>query len=328
MSMYTLKYAVLDTDFISKALNIKDKENNNLADLLFSKTQDDFIFCCHQMLQEELSTEKTKEQNEWLKIKKEEQKVLVFKDQDMLLAMQRSKLQDDSPISPILEYLNYFEEISKRLNGDLLGYYQQLKSAYISSNNLDAFSFDLEKVDKIVKLNHKDIGEIKAYILLKVLLHYVAGNNKQNNVYLFCSEDQYARLITSKNSEFQCLSLLASFQILKERGVGIEEASPYYNSFIQLQKQSYNVAKKPHLATLYDEPQMKVWIFEKNCFRKTSMTMQDIFKHIYKGNFKILSNGELLYYTSGIQQVEIAENKREEIEKKHKGLIPFFDVNH
>ena len=73
---------------------------------------------------------------------------------------------------------------------------------------------------------------------------------------------------------------------------------------------------------------MKVWIFEKNCFRKTSMTMQDIFKNIYKGNFKILSNGELLYYTSGIQQVEIAENKREEIEKKHKGLIPFFDVNH
>lgn len=80
--MTETKYAILDTDFVSKANIIQTDDGNVLADRVLEFP--DYVFVCHEMMLEELSRHGTQPAQEWLTDKVSIGDIQKYTDEDIL----------------------------------------------------------------------------------------------------------------------------------------------------------------------------------------------------------------------------------------------------
>lgn len=74
----------------------------------------------------------------------------------------------------------------------------------------------------------KNLGELKSYILLQVLIMKFG-----EQIYVFCSDDKNARSGVVSIGGARCISVLSSFiRLQKEIGFTREEAEPYIKSYM------------------------------------------------------------------------------------------------
>ncbi|MDD6069189.1 MAG: hypothetical protein PUC12_00025 [Clostridiales bacterium] len=216
------KYALLDTDFISKMHIIQKDDENHLIDRIMELPR--YQFCCHSQIRTELSRHNVSGSMEWLEEKISKGQIKCYSDEDIVDEL---KLIYGTPASLLL-YANllqkacqayragYFEDNFKEL--------QKIDYRNITKNEF----FEALKVDCGNIGVSQNLGEIKTYVLLQ-MLSVMMGEQ----IYVFCSDDQNARSGIVSIGGVRCISVLSSFvRLKKECNFEWEVARDYIQSWL------------------------------------------------------------------------------------------------
>ena len=170
-----LKYAILDTDFISKA-NIIKAEASVLADEVLEFP--DYQFFCHQKMKEELGEHGTGEAQLWLERKIASGEITCYSDEQIITEMReklhgfcydyyRSFLKQGCSLFDAGFYARYFMPLDEWLEKE--------------KDNAEAFLAVLCSCEDEIG-HQKSYGEVKAFVLVQVL-RLLYGME----AYIFCS---------------------------------------------------------------------------------------------------------------------------------------------
>lgn len=174
------KYALLDTDFISKTHFIHGDTEKCLVDLVVEMPG--YCFFCHSQIIKELSRH-NQQAIGWLQHKISEQKIQCYTDEEILSEL--VKIRGDFACSTYTLMLkdacdafskSYFKE-----------HYQTLENFDVVTSTKQDYLETLQKADDEIG-KHNSLGEIKSYVLLQLLSLLKGGQ-----VYVFCSDDKAAR---------------------------------------------------------------------------------------------------------------------------------------
>ncbi|MCD8076726.1 MAG: hypothetical protein LUF27_17205 [Lachnospiraceae bacterium] len=262
------KYAILDTDFVSKSNIIMIDEGHVLADRVLEFPE--YSFSCHEMLVEELNRHGTRKSQSWLEDKIINGVIEKYTDEDILNLLFVEVGEECYSI--YLRFLktscdiyekNYFEEK-----------YASLVALLNNSIAKQDFLDELKKCDDKIGV-HQSLGEKKAYVLLQTLRF-----TKGNNVFFFCSDDFGARCAMAYVACIPCISVVAIFMKLKNMGVTKSEAAPYFQSYIEW-------------CNRHKQTQLYVWKIN-GAKRRVKWDLQDVFDGLYKDEFSLMINGDLL----------------------------------
>lgn len=174
------KYALLDTDFISKTHFIHGDTEKCLVDLVVEMPG--YCFFCHSQIIKELSRH-NQQAIGWLRHKISEQKIQCYTDEEILNEL--VKIRGDFACSTYTLMLkdacdafskSYFKE-----------HYQTLENFDVVTSTKQDYLETLQKADDEIG-KHNSMGEIKSYVLLQLL-----SLLKGEQVYVFCSDDKAAR---------------------------------------------------------------------------------------------------------------------------------------
>lgn len=208
------KYAILDTDFVSKP-NIIKIEKKVLADEVLAFPG--YSFFCHRKMQEELEDHGGREAQVWLENKIESGEIVCYSDDRILSEMSRC-IQD----SCFLYYRSFLKQGCDLFNAEFYNqYFLPLDEM------LDAGGFDQEQFLTVLhscesQIGHqKSYGEIKAYVLAQVIK--ILNNTE---AYIFCSDDFGARQGFANGAGIPCISILSVFLKLRLIGKMEEEVAP------------------------------------------------------------------------------------------------------
>lgn len=259
------KFALLDTDFISKLHITRKDDDNRLIDLVMELPG--YQFACHEQICIELGRHNGSAIL-WLQQKIAEGSIKKYSDADLLDLLH--PLYGINSIEMFLFYLNSACSLFDRyFYGE---YYAELEKK--TSLPETEFVAELFQCDIAVGCDN-NLGEIKTYVLQQVL-----QNIKNIPLYVFCSDDRRARAGLSGAGGIPCISALASFYVLKERlQLERSEAKQYFDSWMQLHQASHQTAFKIHRNT--KEMQLM------------NMDGYEIFERLYNGTLTILKNGNL-----------------------------------
>lgn len=219
------KYALLDTDFISKTHFIKGSTEKSLSDLVVEMPG--YCFFCHSQIIQELSRH-NQQAIGWLQYKIAEQKIQCYTDEEILNEL--VKFRGDFACSTYTLMLkeacdafsrSYFEE-----------HYQTIENFDFLKSTKEDFLKELQRADDEVG-KHNSLGEIKSYVLLQLL-----SLLKGEQVYVFCSDDKAARNGAISFSNVRCINALSSFlRLKKETSWTLAAAEPYISSYVQFCKE-------------------------------------------------------------------------------------------
>ena len=195
------RYALLDTDFISKTHSVQDDGGNHLIDRVMELPE--YEFFCHAQIVTELNRYNA-DTPIWLSEKIGAQKIKSYTDQEILesLSLVRGPLACAT-------------------------YTQMLKLA-CDAFSKDYFSEHYRVLEDIEVGKKNNLGEIKSFVLLQVLSVMLG-----EQIYVFCSDDKNARNGATNFEDVRCISLVSVFSRLKEESNWtLADAEPYIESLI------------------------------------------------------------------------------------------------
>lgn len=264
------KYALLDTDFISKTHLIHKDENNRLLDRILEMSG--YRFYCHEQIKVEIDRHNIGNASVWLKEKISSGAIRCLNDDDIV-----DELRSIYYGSAETMYANmlrngcdayrtgYFKESFKRLQD--LDYSATSKKSFLQELKKDS--------DEIGA--GKNLGELKSYVLLQMLRSKLGGQ-----IYVFCSDDRNARNGIVSLGGAKCISVLSSFMHLAIEGnMSKEEAKPYIESYLEAMRKS----KQTEFRVITNS--------KENIFCK--VPCKQVIEEMYSGKFEVLNDGNLKY---------------------------------
>lgn len=264
------KYALLDTDFISKTHLIRKDDHNKMIDRIME--MQGYRFYCHEQIMIELARHNIVDPLEWLKAKIFDGSVHCMSDEEIMdelhaiypdpaEAMYVSMLKDGCEAYR----KGYFEENFTRLQA--LDYLSISKGSF-----LQELKADCEEIGE-----GKDLGELKSYVLLQML-----STKRGEQIYVFCSDDKNARNGIVSLGGAKCISVLSAFVRLHKEGILLrEDAGPYI--------QIYLAECRKH-----DQTTFKVYDTSKQ-MRMCRVPCEQVIEEMYAGKLEVLQNGDLRY---------------------------------
>lgn len=264
------KYALLDTDFISKMHLIKKDEQNRLIDRIMEMPN--YQFFCHQQIRIELKRHNISGSLEWLKDKVSVEEIKCYKDEDIL-----DELEKIYGASACAMYANFLKTACEAYrSGYFTKYFRRV--AELNYRNLTTVEFleNLQKDETDIGEGN-NLGEIKTYVLLQLL-------QLQNTepIYVFCSDDRNARSGIVSIGGARCISVLSSFMRLqKEIDFQRADAEPYIQSLLD-----FCADKKQTTFRVQDNSREQ---------RLCRIPCQQVIDDIYEGKFEELLTGQLKY---------------------------------
>lgn len=215
------KYALLDTDFISKTHFIHNDEGKCLSDLVVGMPG--YCFFCHSQIIKELNRH-NQQAIGWLQDKIEEQKIQCYTDEKIL-----DELVKIHGGFACITYTQMLKEACDAFSKSYFGtHYQTIASFDFLKLTKNDFLQELQKADEEVGI-HNSLGEIKSYVLLQ-LLSLMQGKQ----IYVLCSDDKAARNGAISFENVRCISALSAFlRLKKEISWTRQEAMPYIESYIR-----------------------------------------------------------------------------------------------
>lgn len=263
------KYALLDTDFISKTYCIQGGSNNHLIDRVMELPE--YKFFCHDQIVTELNRYNA-DTPVWLQEKIGMQKIKSYTDEEILeeLFLVRGSLA-------CATYTNMLKSACDAFSRDyFLEHYRVLTNIdYVTITNKDYLK-ELHRMDiEVGKKNN--LGEIKSFVLLQ-FLSIMFGEQ----IYVFCSDDKNARTGATYFEDVQCISLVSLFSRLKEEvNWKFDDAEPYIESLI---------------AFYQGHQQTTFRVMEASAVRRLQrLPCRQVLQEIFEGKFIELKNGMLRY---------------------------------
>lgn len=224
------KYAILDTDFISKLHTTTNSKEYPFIEHLLRLP---YLFCCHEQISKEISFH-NKNAAEWLKQNIFNKRITCYSDM-MILVLIQSSFKCFSVFQTIFLYLSYLQKSCEIYSRNFYStYYEELESLP-DSITFDDFCIELKKCDEKVGRGN-NLGEIKDTLLI-LSLGYCTGEN----IFLLCSDDKTARRSIIANYETEslkisCISVFGFFYVSKIKNLlSKEESEEYLSSWL-----SYN----------------------------------------------------------------------------------------
>jgi len=264
------KYALLDTDFISKMHLIRKDEANHLIDHIIEIPN--YRFYCHEQIRTELKRHNIAGSMEWLDRQILTKTVNVYSDEKILDKLQT--IYRNSTCAMYVQLLktacdaykkDYFEEHFKKI--------QELDHRTIAREQfLEMLKEDEESIGE-----GQNLGEIKTYLLLQVLKLIV-----EEKIYVFCSDDKNARSGIISIGGVKCISVLSSFlRLQKEVDFQKSEAEPYIQFYL-------------NFCVEREQTTFKVQEASKQG-RMLKVPCEQVIKEIYEGKLEELPTGVLRY---------------------------------
>lgn len=219
--MRNYKYALLDTDFISKTHIIQKDSENHLIDRIMELPC--YQFFCHDQIRIELSRHNVSGSIEWLEDKISAGLIKCYSDEDIL-----NELESVYGMSAPLLYTNFLQTACEAYQ---IGYFEHNFKVLQEMDYKNVLKCDFLKklrlaCDKIGV--SQNLGEIKTYVLLQMLSMMLG-----EQIYVFCSDDRNARSGIISIGGVRCISALSVFMRLKkECNFGLKEAKDYINSWL------------------------------------------------------------------------------------------------
>lgn len=269
-----IKYAILDTDFVSKT-NIIHNKGAVLADELLSFP--DYVFFCHQKMADELSVHGSEGTNKWLNEKVNNGKIVLYDDKRIIDELKQqigskcynyycSFLRQGCDIFD----KQFYEKFFCQLDGLL---------SEAEENNINSSCFLKQLVNCERRIGHQqNLGEIKAFVLsqaLKFLYDAV-------ETCIFCSDDFDARRGFANAGLMKCVSFIAIFYKFWRMGKMKEEVSPYYQNFVKWCSERKN-----------PQTHLKVWIKKEGAYKREPVDIKTLFDDIFDGKYQVRMDGDL-----------------------------------
>lgn len=264
------KYALLDTDFISKMYTIQKDADNRLIDRIMELPQ--YRFYCHNYIRKELSRCHVSGAADWLEKKISRGRIKCFSDDDVFNELESIY----GALAPTI----YVELLKTACEAYRTDYFHQ-KFKYFEKSDNQKFSKNefLEKLNKIYDMIGigQNLGEINTYVLLQ-MLSLMYGEQ----IYVFCSDDRNARNGIVSIGGARCVSVLSSFlRLKKECDFQLEDASAYIQSWI-------NFCKERNQMTFRIQDNSK----EKRIYK---VSCEQVMREIYEEKLEELMTGNLRY---------------------------------
>ena len=215
------RYALLDTDFISKTHSVQDDGGNHLIDRVMELPE--YEFFCNAQIVTELNRYNA-DAPVWLREKIETQKIKSYTDQEILetLALVRGPLA-------CATYTQMLKLACDAFSKDYFSeHYRVLEDVDYATISNEGYLKELQLLDiEVGKKNN--LGEIKSFVLLQVLSVMLG-----EQIYVFCSDDKNARNGATNFEDVRCISLVSVFSRLKEEANWvIDDAEPYIEALVE-----------------------------------------------------------------------------------------------
>lgn len=265
------KIALLDTDFV-----FKTHISQSVADRLIDKVLllPGYDFYCHSQVVTELGRH-TQDAFQWLQRKIQNHAICCYTDEMIL-----DELEKSYGTACCNWYANFLEKACDAFGDDhFANYYSSLQGLDYAKISKSEFLNEVSNADDNVG-RQNSLGEIKTYILLQTL-DILNGEN----IYMFCSDDQRARIGITQFDNVRCVSVLSVFLKLKnEIGLTKDLAEPYRNSWLAFCTEHNQVTFRVLVAN------------EKRRFCKVPCAQ--VLNEIYDDKFLALGDGFLKYKLS------------------------------
>jgi hypothetical protein len=264
------KYALLDTDFISKTHLIRKDEDNKLIERMLQLP--DYEFYCHEQIKIELLRHNIAGSPEWLIEQITNSKVSCYDDKRILSEL--AEIYGDSAPAMYAQMLRTACEAYR--TGYFAEQFVNIASLDYTAIDKDSFLVVLDQECNALGEDH-NLGELKSYVLLQFL-----NLSFGQQIYVFCSDDRNARNGIISIGGTRCISVLSLFlRLKKECGFEKEEAEPYiqsYLAFLQNSKQTtFRIQNGPRASQIVKTP------------------CSQVFEELYAGKLEELKNGNLKY---------------------------------
>ena len=264
------KYALLDTDFISKTHLIRKDDQNKMIDRVMELPE--YRFYCHEQIRTELARHDIGDSPEWLETKISDGSVHCISDEEIIDELHA--IYSDSAEAMYANMLRngceayesgYFEKNFTRLR--VLDYQSISKDAFLQELKADC--------DEIGEGNN--LGELKSYVLLQTM-----STKLGEQVYVFCSDDKNARSGIVSLGGARCISVLSAFMRLHNEGVLLkEDAEPYLQAYL-------NECRKHNQTTFRVHDTSKQ-------MRMCRVPCEQVIEEMYGDKLEVLQNGNLRY---------------------------------
>ncbi len=264
------KYALLDTDFISKTHLIRKDDKNTMIDRIME--MQGYRFYCHEQIKAELARHNISNAFEWLNTKISSGLIHCITDEEIIEELHSIYLN-----SAEAAYVSMLKNGCEAFKG---GYFEE---NFTRIQKLDYLTVSKEHFLKELRADcsiigaRKNLGELKSYVLLQMLSAKLG-----EQIYVFCSDDKNARNGMVSLGGARCISVLSAFMRLNRDGnLSKADAEPYIQSYLdECRKHNQTVFK------VYDaSKQMRV----------CRVLCEQLIEEMYDGKLEMLQNGNLRY---------------------------------
>ena len=266
-----MKYALLDTDFISKTHTVRIDDDHHLIDRIIAMP--DYLFVCHEQTIKELKRHNS-HAPVWIEEKIKENRIRKYTDNQILNEM--SILYGKT--GPYM-YTTLLESACGAFRSTYFNdKFGELWNLDYSAISVEDYLVKLKSIEYVIGEGN-NLGEIKSYVLLQWL-----NSQFENQLYYFCSDDKNARnsILALDVINVKCITLVSSLlRIHKETGVGIIEMEPYIQAMLD-----YFAA--------HDRKTIRV-VEASSVGRYTRADCEQVLREIFEDKFVELSNGFLKY---------------------------------
>lgn len=262
-------YALLDADFIIKAVIAKKDDDNHLLDWLVADSQHRLV--CHEMALREVSKHDVSGSASWLKKTINSNKVELYSDRDIV-----SGLCSFMGNAGMELYKDYLKICCDAMTACYYSQHYSSLEAFSIGNGIDSFMQILRQNDLSVGAG-ESLGERKAMVLLQYLLFF-----HPNKVYVFCSDDRKARSGLYAVTSIPSKSIMTVFWDMRRRGVAKDEAYRYFYPYECFMTQNGRVAGNIRVIDALSDNQI-------------SISCRQIFDEIFEDKYDSLQTGLLKY---------------------------------
>lgn len=265
-----VKYAILDTDFVSKA-NIIKTDDRVLADEVLAFP--DYRFYCHHKMTKELDDHGTNAAKAWLQRKIDSGEIICYDDRRIV-----EELQAETGVHCFSYYRSYLENGCGMVGDDFYATYFTGIDEWIDSGKTDTEEFLSILRSCETEIGHqKSYGEVKAFVLLQTIRYLYA-----NEVFMFCSDDRLARQGFVNKALVPCISILSVFLKLWLMEKPYNDVQSFYQSFVDWCMNREN-----------PQTTVKVWIFKTGSYKRENVRIKSVLVDIYAGKYEARKDGDL-----------------------------------
>jgi hypothetical protein len=259
------KIALLDTDFISKSLQITDG-NESLLDVVLSLPG--YHFFCHQCILDELKKYSVSAY-EYVKRCIDGCLITRFSDADIIKMLAEER---ENRVAVNI-YMSFLQSACSFLGSDLFSRYD----INGDESSIDDFVEALHASDRKVERG-AGLGEVKTFVLLQTIAFKTAAEQ----LYVFCSDDRDARKGAVNFHNAKCVNILSAFLWLRrEKDWDGISAEPYIQSYVEF-------CRRYSQQTFYVLSSGSINVYLR-------VPCKQVLKEIFEDRFFLLNDGFLQY---------------------------------